>query len=110
MPLKIFEKVSPFLKFRRPSSPVWVKPVPPLASPIRSGSALRIDQLAPTERDESSWPSISPMLKLTACAGAAVPRAMARVRRCGWKIPGLVVFVMRLSVNEGATDSTLPSG
>jgi hypothetical protein len=29
---------------------------------------------------------------------------------CGWKIPGLVVFVMRLSVNGGATGRTLPSG
>ncbi|MCY1503292.1 hypothetical protein D9M68_374160 [compost metagenome] len=66
MPLKIFEKVSPRLKLRRPSSPVWVKPVPPLAAPIRSLSALAVLQLAPTDSDESNCPSISPMLKLTA--------------------------------------------
>src|SRR5262245_39897025 len=66
MPLKIFEKVSPFLKFRCESSEVWLRPSPPLLAPIRSGSALRIDQLAPTERDESNCPSTSPMLKLTA--------------------------------------------
>jgi hypothetical protein len=36
MPLKIFEKVSPLLKFRWPSSEVWDRPLPPLLTPIRS--------------------------------------------------------------------------
>ncbi|MNG16370.1 hypothetical protein D3C84_1002800 [compost metagenome] len=54
MPLKIFEKVSPFLKFRWPSSEVWDRPSPPLFTPIRSLSAPRIDQLAPTDSDESN--------------------------------------------------------
>src|SRR3990167_1524193 len=71
IPLKIFEKVSPFLKFRRLSSLVDEAALPPLTVPIRSGSAPRVDQLAPTDSDESNWPSISPILKLTPNAGAA---------------------------------------
>ncbi|MCY1287502.1 hypothetical protein D9M68_219840 [compost metagenome] len=66
MPLKIFEKVSPFLKFSRPSSVVCDSPLPPLLTPIRSGSAPRTAQLAPTDSDESNCPSISPRLKFTA--------------------------------------------
>ncbi|MDT4814993.1 hypothetical protein FQZ97_480120 [compost metagenome] len=66
MPLKIFEKVSPFLKFNRPSSPVEAKALPPLVVPTSSGSALRTAQLAPIDRDESNWPSISPILKVMA--------------------------------------------
>ncbi|MNF58391.1 hypothetical protein D3C84_399430 [compost metagenome] len=71
MPLKIFEKVSPRLKFRRPSSEVCDRPRPPLLTPIRSSFGLAVDQLAPTDSEESNWPSISPMLKDTPNAGAA---------------------------------------
>ncbi|MNQ47220.1 hypothetical protein D3C85_610560 [compost metagenome] len=77
MPLKIFEKVSPFLKFRRESSEVCDMPSPPLLTPIRSLSAPRMDQLAPTDSEESNCPSISPTLKFTASAGAAMQNAMA---------------------------------
>ncbi|MCY1457560.1 hypothetical protein D9M71_748660 [compost metagenome] len=62
MPLKIFEKVSPFLKFSRPSSPVEDWPEPPLTVPTRASSASRMPQLAPTDSEESNVPSISPML------------------------------------------------
>ncbi|MNO76889.1 hypothetical protein D3C76_679770 [compost metagenome] len=81
MPLKIFEKVSPFLKFRWPSSEVCDSPLPPLFAPIRSLFGLSVDQLAPTDRDESNEPSISPTLKLTAEAGAA--RDEARLTASG---------------------------
>src|SRR5690606_32227544 len=71
IPLKILEKVSPFLKFRWPSSDVCDRPLPPLFTPIRFLLGLAVDQLAPMESEESNWPSISPMLKLTAKAGLA---------------------------------------
>ncbi|MNQ72968.1 hypothetical protein D3C85_876870 [compost metagenome] len=66
MPLKIFEKVSPFLKFSRPSSEVRDSASPPLAVEMNSGSAERTAQLAPTEREESNCASISPMLNVMA--------------------------------------------
>ncbi|MCY1279044.1 hypothetical protein D9M69_277460 [compost metagenome] len=80
MPLKIFEKVSPFLKLTRPSSavreaalplPFGAPPMTPLPNAglkllTKSGSAERSAQLAPTDSDESNCPSISPMLKLMA--------------------------------------------
>jgi hypothetical protein len=80
MPLKIFEKVSPFLKFRWPSSEVCDRPLPPLLTPIRFLFGLAVDQLAPTESDESNWPSISPMLKLTPNAGLASVEARLTAR------------------------------
>src|SRR5690606_10296238 len=64
-------KVSPRLKFRWPSSEVCERPRPPLLTPMRFLFGLAVDQLAPTESDESNWPSISPMLKLTPNAGLA---------------------------------------
>ena len=81
MPLKILEKVSPFLKLRWPSSDVCERPLPPLLTPIRLRLGLAVDQLAPMESDESNWPSISPMLKLTAKAGLA--RVDARLTAMG---------------------------
>src|SRR5690606_36825549 len=109
MPLKIFEKVSAFLKFRRPSSLAVAAVLPPLVAPTRSGSAPRMDQLAPRDNEESSWPSISPMLKLTACAEVvANPRAMATERGLGRMHPGHVVFVMRLSVNKMGVHEAAP--
>ncbi|MNP30867.1 hypothetical protein D3C76_1239630 [compost metagenome] len=80
MPLKILEKVSPFLKFRWPSSDVCDRPLPPLFTPIRFLLGLAVDQLAPMESDESNWPSISPMLKLTAKAGLASVEARLTAR------------------------------
>ncbi|MNZ95648.1 hypothetical protein D3C78_1148120 [compost metagenome] len=69
-PLKIFEKVSPFLKFCRLSSAVRLADSPrrplTLAALTNLGSGPRTDQLAPTDSDESNCPSISPILKLTA--------------------------------------------
>ncbi|MCY1562931.1 hypothetical protein D9M68_1003950 [compost metagenome] len=68
--MKIFEKVSPFLKFRRLSSPVREDDSPRIPIELKlemfCGSAERTAQLAPTDRDESNCPSISPILKLTA--------------------------------------------
>src|SRR5450830_20301 len=80
IPLKIFENVSPRLKFKWPSSEVWDKPLPPLLTPIRSRLALAVDQLAPTQSDESKLPSISPMLKLTPNAGPASVEARLTAR------------------------------
>ncbi|MCY1349508.1 hypothetical protein D9M68_402930 [compost metagenome] len=98
MPLKIFEKVSPFLKLRRPSSTVVVADSPRLPSTLfgemNDGSAPRTAQLAPTESVESKLPSSSPMLKSMAWAGAPVPRAMAAPSRCGRNAARIVVLVM----------------
>ena len=96
MPLTIFEKVSPFLKFKRPSSPVEDCPVPPLTVPTSDLSASRMPQLAPTDNDESNVPSISPILKATACAWAQQPRATAAASACGVKMARIVFVVMRL--------------
>ncbi|MCY1548644.1 hypothetical protein D9M68_847670 [compost metagenome] len=58
MPLKIFEKVSPFLKFRRPSSAVREAAVPRAPTKLKlemnEGSGERTDQLAPMDSEESS--------------------------------------------------------
>ncbi|MDT4847931.1 hypothetical protein FQZ97_820080 [compost metagenome] len=101
MPLKIFEKVSPFLKFLRLSSAVRVAEAPRMPSVLallmKSGSGARTAQLAPTERVESKLPSISPMLKLTAWAWAEAPRAMAAANRWGWKAPGFLIVMRRSS-------------
>jgi hypothetical protein len=96
MPLKIFENVSPFLKFNRPSSPVEDWPEPPLTKPTSELSASRMPQLAPTDSDESNVPSISPMLNEMACAWAQQPKATAAASACGVKMARIVVFVMRL--------------
>ncbi|MCY1305013.1 hypothetical protein D9M70_547930 [compost metagenome] len=65
--MKIFEKVSPFLKFKRPSSPVRDDASPRLPIELKfemkAGSLERTAQLAPTDSDESNCPSISPRLK-----------------------------------------------
>ncbi|MCY1180630.1 hypothetical protein D9M73_210870 [compost metagenome] len=85
--MKIFEKVSPFLKFRRLSSTVREDDVPRLPIELKleisDGSAPRTDQLAPIDNDESNWPSISPMLKSTAHAGWLAPMATAAASRLG---------------------------
>ncbi|MCY1424479.1 hypothetical protein D9M71_402260 [compost metagenome] len=98
MPLKIFEKVSPFLKFSRLSSPVREDASPRLPIELKLemfiGSPLRTAQLAPTDSAESNCPSISPMLKLTACACAHALMAMAAPSRCGWKAPRILVVVI----------------
>jgi len=65
MPVKIFEKVSPRLKLRRPSSEMADCPVPPLLAPISLLSALAVDQLAPMDSSVSICPSTGPTLKLT---------------------------------------------
>src|SRR5471030_1121124 len=80
IPLKIFEKASPLLKFRWPSSEVCESPLPPLLTPIRSLLRPAVDQLAPTDREESKLPSISPMLKLTPNAGPASVEARLTAR------------------------------
>src|SRR5471032_2581173 len=96
MPLKILEKVSPFLKFRRPSSPVDAWPVPPLGTPTSFLSASRMPDLAPTDSEESNCPSISPMLNEPASAWAQQPKATAAASACGLKMARIVVLVMRL--------------
>ncbi|MCY1545332.1 hypothetical protein D9M68_812690 [compost metagenome] len=63
------EKFSPLLKFRRLSSAVRVEARPSVAPPLldmKSLSGLVVDQLPPTDSDESNCPSISPMEKFTA--------------------------------------------
>ncbi|MNM97791.1 hypothetical protein D3C81_1103060 [compost metagenome] len=85
--MKIFEKVSPFLKFRRLSSLVREEALPltpcELKLEMKSGSGLRTAQLAPTDSAESKLPSNSPMLKLMALACALIPRATAAANSCG---------------------------
>ncbi|MNF66574.1 hypothetical protein D3C84_483690 [compost metagenome] len=80
-PLKIFEKVSPFLKFRRPSSPEEEKPLPPLVVSIRWESGSDVAQLAPTDSEESNWPWMSPTLKATANAGCWMDAETAAASR-----------------------------
>ncbi|MNY32577.1 hypothetical protein D3C86_1668000 [compost metagenome] len=97
MPLKIFEKVSPFLKFKRPSSEVREEALPPLAVEMKSGSAPRTDQLAPIDSAESNCASSSPTLNVIAWTGATQPSATATASAHGWKLACLVFVVMRLS-------------
>ncbi|MNE62726.1 hypothetical protein D3C80_1580310 [compost metagenome] len=85
--MKIFEKVSPFLKFRRLSSLVREEALPltpcELKLEMKSGSGLRTAQLAPTDSAESKLPSISPMLKSLANTGELTAIATATATRCG---------------------------
>src|SRR5690606_23732070 len=95
-PFKILEKVSPRLKFIRPSSPVEDAPWPPLLVSISLLLGLLVLQLAPIDSCESRLPRIWPISK--SIPGAAVATLIAAVSTPKRDTERILLFIVVRSI------------